>query len=177
MDGYERLKRNSRRLRTLFIALLALAPVLTAIFWIGVGMGNDVLGHSLPVKVDPDIPASSLVMAFLISMVPAGVFMYALYQLVKLFGYYSTGVIFSHETVAAIRTLGKAIITFEIIDFLSSIGLGVVLTLHRGTGQRLLLVSIDNTDIYALVAGFSVLTIAWVMDEARKLKEDQELII
>lgn len=177
MEGNERLKRNSRRLRRVFMVLLALSPVFTVIFWVGVGMGNDVLGHSLPVKVDPDIPASSLVMGCLVSMLPTGVFMYGLYQLIKLFSYYSAGVIFSHENVKAIRTLGKAIITWEVVNFVASIGLGIVLTLHRGPGQRLLVVGIDNADLYALVAGFSVLTIAWVMDEARKIKEDQELIV
>lgn len=177
MKGSERLKRNSRRLRTVFMVLLVLAPILNVIFWVGVGMGNDVLGHSLPVEVDPDTPASSLVIGCLISMIPTGVFMYALYQLIKLFGYYSKGVIFSKENVAVIRALGKSIITWEVANFLTSTALGVVLTLHRGPGKRLLVLNLQNSDIYALVAGFSVLTIAWVMNEARKIKEEQELFV
>ena len=177
MEGAERLKKNSRRLREVFVVLIVLAPILNVIFWVGVGMGNDVLGHSLPVEVDPDIPVSSLVIGCLISMIPTGVFMYALYQLIKLFGYYSKGVIFSLENVSAIRALGKSIIAWVVADFFTSIGLGIVLTLHRGTGNRLLVVSFQNEDLYALVAGFSVLTIAWVMNEARKIKEEQELIV
>jgi hypothetical protein len=177
MEGYKRLKTNSRRLRKVFVVLFALAPVLTIVFWIGVGMGNDVLGHSLPVEVDPDIPALHLAIACLVSMLPTAVFMYGLYHLIKLFGYYSAGVIFSHETVSAIRTLGKAIITWEVVNLVASMLLGIVLTFHRGTGQRLLVIGVDNADLYALIAGFSVLTIAWVMDEARKIKEEQELFV
>lgn len=177
MDGQERLSKNSNRLRKIFRVLFVLSPLLNIAFWVGVGMGNDVLGHNLPVEVDPDIPASSLVFACALSMIPTGVFMYALYQLMKLFGLYSKGVIFASENVSAIRSLGKAIITWEIANFLTSIALGIVLTLHRGTGNRLLVIGMDNADLYALVAGFSVLTIAWVMDEARKLKEDQELFV
>lgn len=177
MDGLERLSANSHRLRKVFTVLMVLSPVLNVVFWVGVGMGNEVLGHNLPVKVDPDIPASSLVMACLVSMIPTGVFMYALYQLIKLFGYYGSGIMFARENVTTIRSLGKSIIYWDITNFLSSIVLGIILTLHRGTGQRLLVVGVDNADIYALVAGFSVLTIAWVMDEARKIKEEQELIV
>jgi len=177
MDGMERLSVSSHRLRKFFTVLLVLSPVLNVVFWVGVGMGNEVLRHSLPVKVGPDIPAYSLVMACLVSMIPTGVFMYALYKLIKLFGYYGSGIMFARENVTTIRSLGKTIICWDITNFLCSIILGIVLTLHRGPGQRLLAVSLSNADIYALVAGFSVLTVAWVMDEARKIKEEQELIV
>jgi hypothetical protein len=177
MDESERLRKSSRRLRKVFVVLMVLAPILNVVFWVGIGMGNDVLGHTLPVQVDPDIPASSLVFACLIGMIPTSVFVYALYQLIKLFGYYSTGVIFSKANVLAIRNLGKSIIYWELANFLCSIALGIVLTLHRGTGNRLLVINLQNSDLYALVAGFSVLTIAWVMEEARKIKEEQELIV
>ncbi len=177
MDGLERLSASSRRLRRVFTVLLLLTPVLTALFWVLVGMGNEVLMHNLPVEVDPDIPIYSLVLCFWVSMIPTSFTMFALYQLIKLFGYYGMGTMFARENVITIRTLGRTIIAWEIANFLSSIGLGILLTLHRGPGQRLLVVGIDNADIYALVAGFSVLTIAWVMDEARKIREDQELIV
>lgn len=175
MDELERLSANSQRLRRVFMAFLLLLPVFNALFWVLVGMGNKVVTHNLPVTLDPEIPAYSLVLCFWVSMIPTSLIMYALYQLIKLFGYYGRGAMFARENVLAIRTLGKSIIAWEIANFLSSIVLGNLLTLHRVPSQRLLVVGVDHADIYALVAGFSVLTIAWIMDEARKIKEEQEL--
>jgi hypothetical protein len=177
MDGLERLSVSSRRLRRIFMFLMVVSPVLTALFWVVVGMGNEVVAHNLPVKIDPEVPTYVLVLCFWVSMIPTGVVMYAFYQLIKLLGFYGKGTMFASENVITIRTLGKTIIAWEIANFLCSTVLGLLLTLHRGPGQRLLVVGVDNADIYALVAGFSVLTVAWVMDEARKIKEEQELIV
>lgn len=177
MDGLERLIANSQRLRRVFMALLLLLPVLNAMFWVLVGMGNKVAMQNLPVTMDPGIPAYSLVLCFWVSMIPTSVLMFAFYQLIKLVGFYSQGIFFARQNVTAIRTLGKAIIAWEVANFFSSMVLGSLLTLHRGPAQHLLMVGLDDTDFYALVAGFSVLTIAWVMNEARKLKEEQELIV
>lgn len=177
MDGLERLSASSRKLSRVFKVLLVLSPVLTALFWVVVAMGNDVVAHNLPVELDPDVPTNALVLCFGVSMIPTGVIMYAFYQLIKLLGYYGEGTMFALENVLAIRTLGKAIIAFEITNFLCAPVIGVLLTLHRGPGQRMLVVGVDSADIFALVAGFSVLTVAWVMEEAHKIKEEQELIV
>lgn len=177
MEALERVQRNSRRLRLVFAVLLALSPILTALFWALVGSGNQVLSRDLPVAVDPDIPLASLVTGFLVSLIPTGVVMYALYQLYKLFGLYCGGKVFAKENVACYRSLGWAIIYYALADFMGDILLGIVLTFHRGQGKRLLVVGLSSTEVFVLLAGICVLTIAWVMDEARKLKEEQELFV
>ena len=53
----------------------------------------------------------------------------------------------------------------------------IVLTLNRGPGQRLLVIGLDGGDLSGIFVGIVILIIAWVMDEARKIQEDQALII
>jgi len=177
MDGLERLKRNSKRLRLVFAVLLVSLPILTGFFWVFVGTGNEVLSRNLPVEVDSNIPVTSLVVGFLVSLIPTGVVMYALFLLYKLFGLYYNGKVFAKENVACYRSLGWAIIYYALADFVSNILLGIVLTFHRGQGQRLLIISLSSTEIFVLIAGLCILSINWVMDEARKLKEEQELFL
>ena len=38
-------------------------------------------------------------------------------------------------------------------------------------------VGLDSSDFGGIFVGVMILTITWVMDEARKIKEDQELFI
>jgi hypothetical protein len=177
MDGSERLKTNSRRLRRVFLVLLVLTPIFNALFWIGVGEGEITCLKQLPVKIVGTLPIANLAGGFAASMVTTIIVMYVLYQIVRLFGFYAQGKVFDRENVACFRFIGWSIIVWEIADFLLDIALGPILTYHLGEGKRTLVIGVDNQDFYVLLAGFSVLTIAWVMDEARKIKEEQELFV
>lgn len=177
MDGSERLKRNSRRLRRVFMVLLVLTPLFAATFWIGVGDGKEAFLKHLPVKVSGGLPMASLILGFLVTMIPTGFIIYALLLIVRLFGLYEKGMVFAKENVACFRAIGWSIIACEIARFLANIALGPILTYHQGVGMRQLVIELDSDSFYTLLAGFSVLTISWVMDEARKLKEEQELFV
>jgi hypothetical protein len=177
MDGTQRLKRNSRRLRMVFTFLLVLTPVFAAMFWLGVWAGDEDCIRHLPVEITGNLPAMTVVSGFLVYMIPTLVVMYALLQIVRLFGLYEQGKVFARENVACFRKIGWSIIACEIADFLASIALGPILTYHLGEGKRLLVIGLEDQDLYTLLAGFTVLTISWVMDEARKIKEEQELFV
>jgi len=177
MDGSERLKRNSRRLRWVFMALLVITPLLNALFWIGAGQGEANCLNQLPVKLAGPLPPTALLAGFAVSLITTAIVMYVLYQIIRLFGFYAQGKVFDRENVACFRSIGWSIIAWEIADFLVDIALGPILTYHLGEGKRTLVIGVDNQDFYVLLAGFSVLTIAWVMDEARKIKEEQELFV
>jgi len=55
--------------------------------------------------------------------------------------------------------------------------LSVILTMGKPPGQRLLVVGLDSGDFTGVFVGVVVLIISWVMDEGRKIEEDQALII
>lgn len=177
IEGSERLKRNSRRLRRVFLALLVLTPFFTAFFWLGVADGDQYCLRHLPVVIKGELPTGTLFLGFLVFMVPAAFIMYALFVITRLFGLYEKGKVFGPENVACFRALGWTIIACDIADFLASVALGPILTYHLGDGYREMVIELDSNSFYTLLAGFSVLTIAWVMDEARKIKEEQELIV
>lgn len=175
MKASERLKKNSRRLRRLFLILLVLIPIFDAIFWMGVGGGEDSYKRSLPVVISGELPIMATTLGFLISMIPTGVVMYTLLLIARLFGLYEKGKIFDQENVECFRAIGWSIIACDIADLFAKMALGPILTYHMpGGGDPPLNISLD---FYVLLAGFSVLTIAWVMEEARKIKDEQDLFV
>jgi hypothetical protein len=55
--------------------------------------------------------------------------------------------------------------------------LGIALTLDNPPGKRLLVIGLDGGDFTGVFVGLVILIIAWVMEEGRKIREDQALII
>jgi hypothetical protein len=147
-----------------------------AAFWVLV-VDNEVLQRQLPVPLDPDLPRLARLGGFAISMIPGAVLMYILAQLARLFRLYEQGLYFTRANVAVFQRLGWSILAWNGATFLQTSGLGIVLTLHRPTGQRLLVLSLKSEEVMVALVGLVVLTISWVMDEARKIEEEQALII
>ena len=55
--------------------------------------------------------------------------------------------------------------------------LSVALTLHNPPGQRIFTLDIGSPDLTALLLGNILAVIAWVMEEGRKLQEDQDFTV
>lgn len=176
MSDIERIKRASRRLRSFCAALMCFIPLavgLSWLFWDNIPLSQ----LNLPVAPNPNHPAVVFVLGFLISMIPAGVMLYAVGVLRRLFGLYARGVIFDRRNVACYRALGWSALAWVAADFLSQPLHGLALTWFNPPGQRLLILGLNSNMLMAVFTGAAVLTIAWVMDEARKTEEDQALII
>ncbi len=176
MEEMERIRKASRRLGMVFKLAVPLTPCIVALFWLLVEH-NRLMQQQLPVVLDPNLPGMAKVWGFVVSMVPGAVLMYILVQLSRLFRHYEQGHFFTRANVAIFHRLGWSVLAWAAGDFLHITGLGIVLTLHRPAGQRLLVVNITSDQVLVVLIGLVVLTISWVMDEARKIEEEQALII
>lgn len=77
----------------------------------------------------------------------------------KLFGYFEKGVLFSSETVRCIQILG----VIYVIKFISCLIFTFFIPVDMGLND--------------LFAGLLIIFIGWLIDEARKIREEQELTI
>jgi uncharacterized membrane protein YvlD (DUF360 family) len=168
----------SRRLRRICTGLIILLPLTCALFWV---FFNRIRGSTsmipLPVPVTEDLPGLIRFFAFLAELLPMTALIYGLRKLRKLFRYYEKGLIFTEKNVACFRSLGRTLIAWVVCDVVKNSLLSIVLTLHNPPGQRLITVGLYSADFTAVFVGIVILIIAWVMDEARKIQEDQALII
>gem|GEM_PF-458905 len=84
---------------------------------------------------------------------------------IKLLGFFERGILFTAETVRWIQVLGGIYIAKFLVVLVSYF-------LTRETDIHLL-----GTAISDLFAGFIIIFIGWLIDEARKIREEQELTV
>ncbi len=106
----------------------------------------------------------------LIAVLASLVLAYGAYHFYKLFGLYEKGIIFAKENVQHISAIGKALILWFFAGILIDLGKITLSEFVKGpTGI--------NLDLSSLLIGATIFLFARVMDEGRKLREEQELIV
>jgi hypothetical protein len=113
----------------------------------------------------------------MISAIPTVVVLYILYSLIKLFSLYSEGEIFSIANVKHIRNIGYAMLMTQIANPICQALMGFALTWHNPPGHRFASISFDQTNVGILFTGLIVILISWIMAEACRLREEQQLTI
>ena len=178
MRNRERIQRASRRLRYLLFAIACALPVINALVWWFINRFPEVMYRKmLPYYVSLPLPASARLMGFLVAMIPTGVAILGAYYLMRLFTLYEQGQIFNLANVRCFRSLSRVLIWWFAAGIVHRSLLSLALTLHNPPGQRMISVDLGSADLTALLLGGILAVIAWVMEEGRKLQEDQDLTV
>lgn len=85
---------------------------------------------------------------------------FAVAILLRLFWFYSKGILFSAKNVNCIRLLGYYCIIDWVVDYL--------------TQDLLRDMALSTNPVFV---GFIIIFFAWIMDEGRKIREEQELTV
>ena len=178
METTQRITTLSRKLRWTCTALIYCLPVACAIVWI---FFNQLYATGpmmpLPVRVDHDLPGQIRFYAFLVDLIPLGAILYGLHKLRRLFRLYENGLIFTERNVDCFRGLGRALVVWVACHVARTTLLSIILTMNNPPGQRMVTVGLDSGDFTGVFVGVVVLIISWVMDEGRRIQEDQALIV
>lgn len=166
------IRRISGRFKRLFVGIAVVAPLLTLLYW--------TLFNYLPQGLRPlqpyqiaELSWHTAALAFLVSLLPLGVAMFGLLTLTRLFSLYEAAVYFSRETVRLFHQLGLTLILWVIATLLYTSLLSVVLTFNNPAGKRTLVATFEYGDLALLLMGGVVILVSWIMDEGRKLEEEQ----
>jgi hypothetical protein len=89
----------------------------------------------------------------------------------KLFFLYARGDLFSAESVRCIRRIGFVSILLGLERCLSAAA--IALCQQRAA----LLTGVFPPLLYTVIPGFAIVVIAWIMDEGRKIQEEQALTV
>jgi hypothetical protein len=178
MQNQERIQRASHRLRRLLLMVACAMPVINAAVWAYINHFPEIIHREiLPYFVKIPLPASARCMGFLVTMMPTAVAMFGAYYLMRLFHLYEQGAIFRPSNVQCFKKLSRVLIWWFAVGIVHRSLLSVALTLHNPPGQRIFTLSIGSPDLTALLLGCILAVIAWVMEEGRKLQEDQDLTV
>jgi len=178
MQNRERIQQASKRLHTLLLIIFWIMPVITAVVWLFMNrLPETMYRNMLPYFVSVPLPLSARLMGFVVVMIPTGVAMFGLYYLMRLFQLYEQGQIFRLDNVRCFKKLSRVLIWWFVAGIVHKSLLSVALTLHNPPGQRMITLELGSPDLTALLVGGILAVIAWVMEEGRKLQEDQDLTV
>ncbi len=178
MENKARIQRASRRLRYLLLAAICLMPVANGVIWLFIHHLPELLQDRLvPYFVRMPLPVSARLMGFAVTLMPTGVAMLGAYHLMRLFRLYEQGDIFRASNVRCFRNLARVLVGWFIVGVLHRSLLSMALTLHHPAGQRYITLELGSPDLTALFVGSVLAIIAWVMDEGRKLQEEQDYTV
>jgi hypothetical protein len=128
--------------------------------WTDISLGRISLPPFSRYSSARDIPASLLMLGF----VRVGFLFTGVFVLDRLLRFFAGGSFFTATNITCIKWLGYLVISdWVVAKFLHAIG------------SRAVTIGFD--DFAKLAIGFLVILIAWIMDEGRKIQEEQELTV
>jgi len=177
MDNMLRIKRVSGKLRRASDALFWATPLLCAVYWCFFNEFPAAMKSQLPVMERMELPAMNRLLCFAATLPPVGVAMNGFWNLRGLFGLYAAGEVFTKRNVCRYRRLGRTLLYWAGAVFLHTPLLSLAMSAGMPQGQRHLVIAIGSIELVALFAGAVALVISWVMDEGRRIEEENALTI
>lgn len=177
----------SRRFALLFKALLYLYPAWIFIFWMSLSLDGNIWmsigfspGYLTDFLSEGQVMEPELwqrILCFVSALLPGCAVMYIYSALARLFTLYSKGAIFEQENVSCYRAVGWGLIWQQILIIPYRTLTILIMTLTNPEGQKILSVTIDGMDIYLAIVGVMILLVSRIMDEGRKIHEEQALTV
>lgn len=177
-----KLKKLSHRYTLSFQILFYVIILGLILFWITYRTPYDIftnigIGANLAVLIQSPLSLSTRILAFIVSIIPCSVILYGLNQLIKLFKNYERGEVFTNDNVQRYKKLAYSLFAWVIAGICYDALISLVLSFNNPPGQRVISINFEGPDFVALVAGAVVLTIAYVMQEAHKLSDENKFTI
>ncbi len=183
----QKIRTLSRILKIAFLIAACMLPILEAGFWMTDGYAKispflaswkviPQFGNEPAISPDQLSPMIKF-LGFLVSLIPTGFNVLALAFLVKLFKHFEKFEIFSRKSVQCIRKLGFCLVINQAIYPLYCALFSLTLTINNPEGQRMIAVGFGAEQISLLLIGCTIILISWIMDEGRKLQEEQAATI
>ncbi|BDM62917.1 membrane protein [Shewanella sp. NFH-SH190041] len=176
---------QSRRIKWLFQGLAILFPVGICAYWLSQGTDYSWLSvftiapFQIPVDQYTSIPlsAQTKLLAVICSLMLYGILFYAFKQLIQLFSHYEQGEIFTQANTRIYRKLGLTIFYWVIGEIIYNALMSIILTINNPIGERIFSIGISSMNLLTIILGFTVTIIAWVMQEAQQIAEENKYTI
>lgn len=179
-----KISRPSKRLAIFFKALFYLYPVAILILWMlmEINASNTILSidffyETLENAEYQDVAMWQRLACFAVSMLPGAAVMYVYRALSQLFSLYSREIIFDMKNVACYKAVAWGLIWTQVLRIPEQALQTILLSMNNPEGERFVSIGINDTNITALVVGFMILIVSHIMDEGRKISEEQSLTV
>lgn len=171
------IRRISNILKWTFRSAATLAPILMAGYWITGGYTFLGLDFEMIPKIPEMIPLSEMdaitrLLGFLLSLIPTGIHLIAFILLANLFASFEQMAFFTNSNVKRIKQIGSCALCSSLIHPVYLGLLSVTLTFQNPVGHRNLTIGFGSPQLYMLVIGLSTLVIASILEEGKKISDE-----
>lgn len=119
----------------------------------------------------------SRTLTFIFEITPVLIGIYIFTQAVRLFREYMRGRVFTFESAAKLNKIGWAVAALAPLGILFETLAVLALTMYNPAGQRQLSIGISETEVYAIILGLLLITLAKILHEAAIISEENQAII
>lgn len=99
------------------------------------------------------------------------------FSLFKLFGLYQKGLVFTPANIQCIKNIGTLLLAWIALKLLYPLVVTLVLRFSGASDSLSIYMSLGSDEIRLLLIGLVIYVIAWIMNEASSLHQEQELVI
>jgi hypothetical protein len=177
-DNMARIRRLGRWLETVcLMAAVAVLPLI-ALYWAVFNhLPAEVTREAARLAVTETLPAWVRGLCFLAALVPGVALMLTLLRLRQLFALYKEGRIFSLANVVCFRSVSRALLIWAAASILYTPLNGLAVTAANPPGRHILSLGIGSSELALFFVAAMAVVISHVMDEARRLDEEQSLTV
>lgn len=128
-------------------------------------------------KLTEAVPIQHRIDALFCEVVPLGFTVWALWSLRQLFSNFANGHVFSAEPLRHLNNVATALFLGVLADFVMEAPISYLLSLHNPPGHREISLSFGSNDAVWLFIAGTVLVIARVMGEARRVADENAAFV
>ncbi|WP_316898039.1 DUF2975 domain-containing protein [Pseudodesulfovibrio indicus] len=180
----DNITKPSKRFAVLFRVLFFIHPVLLLVFWMYIyptdssgWLGFRALNVLSESGALPDIDLWQRLACFGAALLPGAAIMYVYLVLSRLFTLYAHGVFFGKGNVSCYRAIAYGLIAQQFLFMAEEALQTLLLTIRNPEGERLISVGFDDANVSLLIVGLMIILISRIMDEGRKIQEEQSLTV
>jgi len=177
-DNMIRIRRLGRVLERVCLIGAVLVTPLTALYWAAFNiLPADMTREAANLAVSPMLPAWVRGLCFLAAMAPGAALMATLLRLRQLFALYKAGSIFTLANVTCFTAVSRALFVWAGASILYTPLHGLAVTAANPPGRHILSLGLGSSELALFFVAAMAVVIARVMDEARRLDEEQALTV
>lgn len=184
----DKLSRISQHMATVSFIFLIGIILLNSFFWIFPGLsfidGGYGLSFSLTNSLISDVginveslPRWQIAGGAILSGIPLLALSYGLNSLRLLFKGYVQREYFSKKSASLLSCVGKSIILWEFLSFVIEPMLSYWMTFREGPGNRIISLSFEFKDVFAIFVAFSIILISQILRRAADLQDENRQFV
>lgn len=180
----DNIQKNSRRIRIAFQGLFYITPLVVFHYWLVLGTSQDIYNlieliaplENISLLQEP-ITTTTRILAFIASLIPAGIIMFGLHRLIALFKNYEQGEIFTLENSKTFKQLGYCLLFWIIGNVVYGAILSVILSSNGNQENRELTLTLTGPDFLPLILAAVIIVISQIMTEGQKIADENSQTI